>query len=354
MTEKNVDYIIVGQGLAGSCLALQLLLRNKRILVIDRVREHSASRVAAGLFNPITGRQMAKTWMADELFPYLHAFYQRAELFLRSKFFFPMPLYRPFISVEDQNEWMGRSSDPAYTAYIEALHANAMYADQVNNSLGGLLLKQCGYVDTLLFSKAVRDYLTECNALLHEDMIEQDLKFECDHIAYHGWLAKKIIFCSGDRARTSHYFSWLPIRPLKGETLTISTAKKVDIIYNRGVYVVPYIWKVGATYNTRDTTPSTTEDGKHELVEKLNELVTFPYTIANQQWGFRPTTPDRRPILGPHPAFEQIVFFNGLGTKGVSLAPYFSDELTRWMENGHPINHSVSISRYKSLYSKSA
>jgi len=354
MTQKNVDYIIVGQGLAGSCLALQLLFRNKRIVVIDRVREHSATRVAAGLFNPITGRQMAKTWMADELFPYLHTFYQRAQLFLQAKFFFPMPLYRPFISVEEQNEWMGRSADPDYTGYIEALHTNAAYADQVKNPLGGLSLKHCGYVDTLLFSKAVRDHLVNSHALLNEDMIEQDLKVADDHIMYQDWRARKIIFCSGELARESYYFSWLPIRSLKGETLTITTREKVDVIYNRGVYVVPYIWKVGATYNTRDVTPSITEGGMYELIDKLNYLVAFPYTVSNQQWGFRPTTPDRRPILGPHPAFEQIVFFNGLGTKGVSLAPYFSDELTRWMENGHPINHSVSISRYKSLYSKSA
>ncbi|HEX6222999.1 MAG TPA: FAD-dependent oxidoreductase, partial [Chryseolinea sp.] len=76
---KQIDFIIVGQGLAGSALALQLLKRGKKILVIDRVVPNTASRVAVGLFNPITGRHMIKTWMADKIFPYLHHFYRDAE-----------------------------------------------------------------------------------------------------------------------------------------------------------------------------------------------------------------------------------------------------------------------------------
>lgn len=353
MTDKNVDYIIVGQGLAGSCLALQLLFRQKRVLVIDRVREHAATRVAAGLFNPVTGRQMTMTWLADTLFPYLHSFYVQAELFLQSKFFFPMPLYRPFVSIEEQNEWMGRSSDADYSRYIEALHTNSAFARQVKNPLGGLLLKQCGYIDTTVFSDALRDYLKKKDALLDEDLHEHELKTDKNVVIYRNWRARRIIFCTGEMAKQTSFFSWLPIRPLKGETLTIATNEPVEVIYNRGVYVVPHLWKVGATY-THDTSPSITEVGKVELTDKLNELIAFPYSVVNQHWGFRPTTPDRRPLLGPHPAFEQIVIFNGLGTKGVSLAPYFSEELTRWMENGHPLDQSVDINRYKSLFSKSA
>ncbi|MDH4057467.1 MAG: FAD-dependent oxidoreductase, partial [Cyclobacteriaceae bacterium] len=121
-----------------------------------------------------------------------------------------------------------------------------------------------------------------------------------------------------------------------------------------GVYIVPSILKVGATYSLRDQTPAVTEDGRMELTRKLNQLVSFPYSIVNQQWGMRPTTHDRRPILGPHPEFEQLVIFNGLGTKGISLAPYFSEILTLWMEKGRPIDNVVAINRYKSLYWKSA
>lgn len=87
---NEVDYILVGQGLVGSALALQLIKRNKKILVIDQPFANASSRVAAGLFNPITGRHMIKTWMADTLFPYFHAFYREAEVLTNSKFFLPL------------------------------------------------------------------------------------------------------------------------------------------------------------------------------------------------------------------------------------------------------------------------
>jgi len=354
MADKKVDYIIVGQGLAGSCLALQLSFREKRVLVIDQHNSNSASRVAAGLFNPITGRQMAKTWLADELFPYLDAFYLRAQSLLNQPFYFPMPLYRPFISVEEQNEWMGRSAEPNYRAYLRKLETKPVYEQFVKNEFGGLLLNRCGYVHTNNFLTAVRNFIHEKFYFLEERFSEDELLIVGDGIQYKSFTASKIIFCTGEQIRHSKYFSWLPVKPLKGETLTISPYIKPDIILNRGVYVVPSIWKVGATYNKLDQSAGITDAGHRELTEKLNELASFQYSISAQDWGFRPTTPDRRPIIGTHPEYEQLVIFNGLGTKGVSLAPYFSDVLVNWMENGARIDQSVSLNRYKSLYSKSA
>jgi glycine/D-amino acid oxidase-like deaminating enzyme len=149
-------------------------------------------------------------------------------------------------------------------------------------------------------------------------------------------------------------FSWLPIKPLKGETLLI-TMPVVNRIYNKGVYVVPGsvagTFNVGATYDF-DLTPETTAQGKDELETRLKELVRLPYEIVNQNWGIRATTPDRRILLGPHPIHGNRVIFNGLGTKGVSLAPYFSGQLAAWLEGESEITPEVNIARFKSLYSK--
>jgi glycine oxidase len=346
-SKTTFDYIVVGQGLAGSCVALQLLQRNKKILVIDHTHPNTATRVAAGLFNPVTGRNMTKTWMAEKLFTYLHQFYREAETTTGKKFFHSMPLYRPFVSIEEQNEWMGKSEDASLSTFIEHVHTTPVDTDQVHNNVGGLLLKQCGYLNTIVFSEAVRHYIAHAGVLLEENFSEEELLVETDSVTYRNYHAKKIIFCQGELVRSGKFFSWLPIQPLKGETLTIQTAEVVSKIYNRGVYVVPGIWKVGATYQFKDTSPVITEAARQELESKLKELVSFPYSITDQSWGMRPTTPDRRPILGPHPDWNSLVIFNGLGTKGVSLAPYFSNVLTGWIENGTPINKEVDIHRYK-------
>lgn len=347
---KEVDYLIVGQGLAGSCLALHLLKVGKTFHVFDKSSANTATLVAAGLFNPITGRGMTKTWLADSLFPYLHSFYREAETTTKSNFFYVKPLYRPFINIEEQNEWMARSADESFRDYLKTIHASPINETEVHNPFGGIFLTNSGYLNTFNFKSAVKNLLEEHEMISEGFFDEEELRHQPDGVLYKDFRARKIIFCTGETARSSYWLSWLPIRPLKGETMTIKTPASIDVIYNRGVYVVPEIWRVGATYAKGDETPSITSTGQNELELKLKELIAFPYEITDRNWGIRPTTPDRKPMLGVHPGFENIVIFNGLGTKGVSLAPFFANQLVLWLENGKPLNKEVDINRYKSLY----
>ena len=348
---SEVDYILVGQGLAGSALALQLLKRRKSILVVDHIFPNAPSRVAAGLFNPITGRHSIKTWLADQLFPYFHNFYTEAEVFTKKKFFYPAPLYKPFASAEDQNEWMSKSAEPAYKDYVDSIHSQAT-VPFVKDGFGGMFFKQCGNLDTIAYLSAVRDLIKARGVLLEERFDESLFTMEDEGVRYRGFSAAHIIFCQGLDA--VQWFSWVPVLPLKGETIHIQGDHSENIIVNRGVYVVPVnqngTWRVGATYSWTDTTNFITEQARTELSSKLSELISFSYEIVGQDWGIRPTTHDRRPILGTHPEHRRMHIFNGLGPKGVSLAPYFSDILLKYIENGIPLNKDVNIERYKSLY----
>jgi glycine/D-amino acid oxidase-like deaminating enzyme len=347
----SVDYIIVGQGLAGSAAALQLLKLGKRILVVDAFSKNTSSRVAAGLFNPITGRKSVKTWSADKLFPYLHHFYKEAEQVTGQQFFFPIPVYRPFGSVQEQNEWMGKSADEAYENYVESVRTTSLHEGAIMDPFGGLLLRNCGYLNAIAYLKSVREYISSKAVLLAEYFDQEQVEFSGDRVAYKGWNAHRIIFCEGESVLANKWFKNIPIRPLKGETLLIKTDWTKQVILNRGVYMVqaslPGEFKVGATYSFNDNSPGTTDKGRVELEEKLKELIRFPYEIIGQDWGVRPTTPDRRPILGAHPENDCLIIFNGLGTKGVSLAPYFSEVLIRWLENKGTLNEEVSVTRYK-------
>ena len=350
----ELDYIIIGQGLAGSAVAIQAIKRGKKILVIDKSAENSSSRIAAGLFNPITGKKMTRTWLADSLFPYLINFYQSFEQQTNLHFFNPMTLYRPFLSVEEQNEWMARSADPLFSEYIEKVSNNSSIP-HVNDPFGGLFLQKCGYLDTCAYISATRKWIEETNLLLDTNFNQDDLIISEEGIEYNGYHAKKLVFCQGYGNSKNKWFDWVPIRPLKGETLKVKTDFSPLQIINRGVYVVPSSegeLRVGSTYNFQDVEPNVTEKSRQELEGKLKELISFRYEIIGQDWGMRPTTPDRRPILGAHPEHPALVIFNGLGTKGVSLAPYFSDVLFQWMEKETDLNKDIDVNRYKLLYSK--
>jgi glycine oxidase len=348
---QKVDYIIVGQGIAGSAVAVQLLRRGRKILVIDLPSENSSSRIAAGLFNPITGKKMVKTWLADKLFPALHDFYTAVEEYTGSKFFFPTDLYRPFLSIEELNEWMARSAEPGYEPYIGKVHGVSVYND-IKDPFGGLRLRQCGYLDTKRYIQAVGDWIRQKDILLQARFDFESLHIHESGITYHEYAAEKIIFCQG--VQNNPWFNWLPIRPLKGETLSIASAFSEKVVINRGVYILPAddqkLQRVGSTYHFQDRLEQITSEAREELLKKLGDLIAYPFQIKDQQWGWRPTTPDRRPLLGKHPESDSIVIFNGLGTKGVSLAPYFSDVLIHWIENQVPLDKEVDIERYKSVY----
>lgn len=352
MTHKKVDYLIIGQGLAGSCLAVQLLNRGKTLMVFDQPQANRASAVAAGLFNPITGRVMTKTWKADLLFPYLFSFYRNSEAYLDERFFFPQSLYRPFLSIEEQNEWMAKSEEQELKNYVEKVFIRSSFGSEVHDSLGGLLLKQCGYLDTISFMTAVRARLSELNSYRDEKFKQQAVTITTTHIEYENVQADKIIFCGGIADAENNFFRQLPLRPLKGETLQIRLPHSVDHIYNRGVYVVPtnagLEYKVGATYSTQDKTTEVTQAARKELVEKLDDLICLSYEVTHQTWGMRPTTSDRKPIMGSPPRERKVVIFNGLGTKGVSLAPYFSGQLADWLTGVGEIDKEVSIERFYS------
>jgi glycine/D-amino acid oxidase-like deaminating enzyme len=124
-------------------------------------------------------------------------------------------------------------------------------------------------------------------------------------------------------------------------------------VLNRGIFIIPLgnkMFRAGSTYDNSDLTWEPTEQGRRQIEDKLIKLISHPYRVTGHRAGIRPATADRRPMLGRHPEYETLFLFNGLGTKGVSLSPYFASQLVDYMEKGITPDDEVNISRYFSLY----
>lgn len=347
------DFIIVGQGIAGTVLSDHLLRVGLKVLVIDNSTLSNSTRVAGGLYNPITGRKMVKTWRADDLFDYLEPYYKSLEKKLGVRFLNDKAIYRPFFSFEELNDWMGKSIDQEYAAYIKEVLGRSKYGVHVDDRFGGLLLNRSGYLDTVTLLDAFREHLELIGSLKQEVFDCDELVFAPDQVTYKGDSAQKIIFSDGQLLRNNSFFKWLPLKPVKGELLYVRVKEPIDVIYNRGVFIIPIgngICKVGSTYDHNNLNSVTTDEAKSELIKRLKDLVKFEFEVVDQKAGVRPATIDRKPFIGIHPEHDRIGIFNGFGTKGVSLVPYFANQFVDMLLNGKELDSEVNIRRYFSLY----
>lgn len=349
----KVDALLIGQGLAGTLLSYQLQKQGFSVLVIDQHNLTSSSRVAAGLYNPVTGRQMVKTWWADRLFPEISQAYGELERLTGRRFLHELPIYRPFVSVAEQNDWFGRWSDPAYSPYIKEVCSNPQFTSFIKNPYGGLMLQQSGWLDIPLLLDSWREYLQTTHSYRNEVFNEDTLEFSENGIRYKDVEARWIIYCCGTAQGQSKFWHWLPLRPVKGDVLLLQAADGLPVIPNRGVFVVPLgggRYKAGSTYNHQDLQLAPDPKARLEIEAKLGELLAMPWQVVDQQAGIRPATKDRRPMLGRHPQHKSMLLFNGLGAKGVSLAPYCAILLAQHLKIGSDLATEICIERFYSLY----
>jgi len=348
----EVDFLVVGQGLAGTLVAHNLIQKGKKILVFDIFDEHSSSRVAAGLYNPVTGQRRTKTWLADELFPTIEPFYLSLENLLQTKFLHKKSIFRPFDSTADQNDWAGQSSENGLQNFLELTLSAEEYVRFYHAEKGGLKTKISGYLDVKTLLDAFAEYLTKHNMLIQAAFSYSKIVFANDKVCYENVIAKSVIFCEGHMARTNPLFNYLPLNATKGEILDVQIKDyNLSDIVNKGVFVLPEgkNQRIGSTYewNFEDNSPTT--KAKEELCLKLEKILKYPYRVIDHNTGIRPTTKDRRPLIGRHPEIKNAYIFNGLGTKGVSLAPYFSVMFVKWLLGEGTLLKEVDINRFPKI-----
>jgi glycine/D-amino acid oxidase-like deaminating enzyme len=350
----QTDYLIVGQGIAGTVLAYTLIKKGCSVTILCDEDQNRASLVAAGLYNPVTGKRMSKTWKAAELFPFMESFYKEFEKDFNCAILFPKPIYKPFSSIEEQNTWLSAHEGEAF---VNTELPKDKYQKYLNASFGGFETKNSGHLDVPLMIEVFRRHLIEKNSFVEEKFDPEKLKTSETAVEYGTITARKIIFCEGMKATVNPLFSWLPFVPSKGEVLKLKIENFTEeVIFNKQVFIIPLgdtMFRVGSTYYWEFDSDQPTEKGKAELEEKLTQMIKMPFKITDQKAGIRPSVKDRKPILGYHPGNKSIGIFNGLGTKGVSLAPFFAEAFSELLLNNKQLDKDVNIERFYSLYSRS-
>ena len=345
------DYLIIGHGLAGALLAEELIEARKSFHVVNTQKDNSASNIAAGIYNPITGRKMTKTWMADELFPMLESYYSVLEDKLNTSFLNHIGIYRPFFSIEQQNDWSVNPKSE-FDSFVSKVSNKSHPSLKYNDPHGGVYLKNAGYINVKDLLTAHKRYLLDKGC--YEEMVFQEslLKLDGNQLIFDGKKYNRLVFCLGHGQLSAPFFNWLPFKPVKGEILEVEMDVDTETIVNRGVFMVPIggrMYRVGATYNWKEIDEKTTESGKSALLEKLQSIYNGKFKVLNSVAGIRPASKDRKPFIGQHPVDRQVYVFNGFGSKGVSMIPYFAKNFVSYLEQGTSFPEEANISRYFSL-----
>ena len=340
---KKLDYLIVGQGIAGTTLGWVLYLNNKEFYILNDEDTRTSSAAALGIYNPITGRNSVKTWNVDTLFYELEEFYLKVEKKIGKKILHKKDIYRPYKSNKNANEWNEKISNINFKNYIKA-EVRSKKSKILYDELGGIITTKSGYLD-------VNKYILESKKYFHN--IERYKKYKLNEgsiikndnvIQIKNWRSKYVVMCIGIN-ETKNLFSYLPFKHLYGTSIIIKTKLKIMEIINRGISIVPIsndLKNVGSTYKKDNN------NGLQELIDKLSKLLKKKYIIIDEKNGVRPATRDRRPFVGKHHFFNNLYILNGLGSKGVSLAPYCSKELFNNIEKNIDINKEININRYNS------
>lgn len=348
------DYLIIGQGIAGTFAGWNLERLGASCAVIDEGKPNTASKVAAGLINPVTGRRLVKSWMIDELLPFAWNAYQEIGNDLNIECIHQTSLLNFFQAPDMQDAFDKKShEDDSYLAPPN----NDDWRKFFSYPFSYGIIHPCYVADTNKLITAYCEKLSAKGNLIDEKFDSTQLIIKSGGIQYKNIEARKVIFCDGAAGFDNPWFGKLPFALNKGEALIVKIpGLPADHIYKFGHSLIPVdaeqsLFWFGSSNEWMFTDDLPSEKFRQHAEAELKQLLRVPFTVIEHKAAIRPANIERRPFCGLHPAFPQLGILNGLGTKGCSLAPYFASQLARHLMLDEPILPDVSVKRFERILS---
>ncbi len=334
---------IIGGGLAGACLAWRLHWEGVSFTWRDRDHLRRASNVGAGIVNPITGRKFALSWNFPVLLEEAKVFYTRAEKELGTSYFQKRRLYRALKDHRDEQEWDMRSDQEASRPYI-----GKMVSSQS--------LPSCYHYSAEIFGEVLQAHQLHIAAFVQASWDYMSAHYECSKneapIPWSKSYSSSLTFLAeGATHIHADLFPLEHVHRTKGDVLIIRAPHiPEDLMVKERFFIVPtsrreHFW-VGSNYEHEALSDEPSQRLGEILREHLNTRMRCDFEIVDHISAYRPTTVDRKPIVGCHPETSQLVLCNGLGTKGASLGPWTTKTLLEHVFEAKDLPHDISLHRF--------
>lgn len=338
-------FLIIGQGIAGTVLGFKLIQQGADVLFIDAYDRSNATMASAGIMNPITGRSFVKTWKVDTLWDTALKTYRELESFLDINCVYPLELYRWLPKVEHENNWCTRFLDSDYAKYVDdseglVIEKEGKRYAKINHAFR---------VDLLGIRQSFRQFLINEQKLIDEHFDYNEVRILDDHVQYKDIKAQRIIFAEGYKVINNPFFKDLPFRPSRGESIRFKSSDIDQSFLSKHEYFLAPLgnndyWSGGGYDNNN------LEVASPSFIDRIKSDIELRFQIKIEDYkfrsGVRPATKDRRPIIGEHFENGMMYIFNGMGTKGTSLAPYCADRLIEYIYKNEEIPIDININRF--------
>ena len=325
------DLLIVGQGVAGTLLGWQLERAGIAFEIADVGHAHAASRAAAGIINPITGRRLVPSWRVQTLLPMARETYRALEAELGETVWHELRIRRLFADDRERRAFSEKHARGELAPFV------------VSHDAAGCWIEGAARVDLTRLLRAARARW-KAQGILREDR-GSSAKESGAHAL--------VIDCTGAAAASETGGAWafVPWEFSKGEMLELEVAGlDRGVVLNRRHWILPVgdgkAW-IGATHEPgcRDAEPS--EAGRAMLERSARELLgERPFLVAGHRAGVRVTLQDKRPVAGRHPERRELGLVNALGAKGALLAPFLARQWVEHLTRGAGFDAEVDVARF--------
>jgi len=324
----NAKILVVGQGLAGTVLAWEFERAGLPVEIVDAGHRLSASRVGAGIINPVTGRRMVKSWKVDTLLPAARACYRAIEQELQVPLWQELRVRRYFVDDDERQIAERKTASGELAGYVDGIDGDSVWIEQAGRVDAGRLI-------------AVARARWQAAGVLREE--------RADGARQNGDY-RLVIDCSGALGDVARQFPFVPWRYSKGECLTVAAAGLTEgVVLNRRHWIVPVgpsRAKLGATHVPAGRDTTLTIEARRELEASAAAMQVPIEAVVAQEAGVRSYLPDKRPVAGRHPLDPRLGVFNGFGAKGSLFAPALARQWVRHLLDGAAFDPEVDVKRW--------
>lgn len=367
VTDKEKKILIVGAGIAGSTLALELSALNHSVTLFDNLAPNSSSRIAAGLLNPIVPKGVKKTWNCDNIYPNVFEYYQNWAKFLGSNFIHSYKFLNIHANAGEQLEWDKRVSQPEMQDWI--MKAMPQEHALIDENSQATWVNHCGRLDVAAFLIACEDHFESKNQFIRAEFDYFKLKIELqdqsklytypisdigNNSCIDNTSFDAIVFCEGVGILQNPWFNDLFFDPTGGDILKVKIPNfnNQNCIVKQKQWLVPTgeldTYLVGSNFHKQNLSTTPQVSDASFLLNRAKEISKCEVELIDHKRGVRPTVQNRRPYLGEHHAENGMYVFNGLGAKGSSLCSWLSPMMAKHIHNKSPLNDEVNIARFSS------